>query len=293
MIMEVGELAKRSTTWRDVRKAQRDLLARFPHDAFLRTVLSGCIRVARDKDNPIRGNLVAAGLREAVGHVLHGLSPDAQVRNCCWFVQATDTKTVTRNQRASFIIKAGLPDDFVRDILRIDVKAYAADLIEMMNRLNASTHVRPDTILVKAGRIREMMMDVSSGLLALLDAADESRREVTRAVGAAMQDAVFMNLISESIGELDELSTHTSVDGHEIDTIEVTRLDALVIAYRVTGIVEVDLQYGSGSDMANDIGFRSDDSYPYEATVTGSASDPMTLDADDVQINVDTRSFYE
>lgn len=286
-------MARRPITWRQVRNERRKLLARFPNDGFLRTVLVGCIRVARDKDNPIRGNLVAAGLREAVGHVLHGLSPDAQVRKCCWFVQAKDTKTVTRGQRAAFIIKAGLPDEFVRDTLRIDVKAHADDLIEMMNELNASTHVRPDTIMAKAPRIRGMLVDVLSGVRALLNAAEESRREVTRAVGAVMQDAVFMNLISESIQELDELSTHTQVDGHEIDTIEVVRLDAEAIEYRVTGMVEVDLQYGSGSDMANDIGLRSEDSYPYTATVIGIASAPMKLGADNVDLSVDTRSFYE
>jgi hypothetical protein len=37
-------------------------------------------------------------------------------------VQATDTKTVTRQQRASYIVKAGLPDDFVSGTLGIDVR---------------------------------------------------------------------------------------------------------------------------------------------------------------------------
>lgn len=58
-------------------------------------------------------------------------------------------------------------------------------------------------------------------------------------------------------------------------------------------MVEVDLQYGSGSDVANDIGYCSDDSCPSRAAVTGSAVAPMTLDADDVSLTVDTRSFYE
>lgn len=286
-------MAKKGPTWCRVRKERRDLLARFPHDGFLRTVLSGCIRVGKDKGNPIRGNLVAAGLREAVGHILHGLSPDDQVRACRWFVQAKDTKTVTRGQRAVYIIKGGLPDDFVKGTLRIDVKGYADDLIEMMNGLNASTHVRPDTILSKETRIREMLIDVMSGIQVLLDAAEESRKAVTQAVGSVMQDAVFMNLISDSIQELDELSTHTTIDDHEIDTIVITHLDAKVISYRVTGMVEVDLQYGSGSDVANDIGHRSEDSYPYKAMVIGLAADPMKLDAGDVALSVDTRSFYE
>jgi hypothetical protein len=43
--------------------------------------------------------------------------------------------------------------------------------------------------------------------------------------------------------------------------VSVTKLDSVEISYRVTGEVEVVLQYGSDSDVDNDIGFRQDDSY--------------------------------
>lgn len=134
-------------TWTEIEALQEALVERFPDDTFLKTVLAGCYRVARDDENPLRGNLLASGLRELVGHLLHQMAPDENVRNCAWFEQAKDTTTVTRRQRASFIIHAGLPIDFVSENLKLDVKAFANPLIEAMDELSKATHVRPETII--------------------------------------------------------------------------------------------------------------------------------------------------
>lgn len=286
-------MSNNSPRWSQLRKIRRGLQARMPHDKFINTVLEGCFQVARDRDNPIRGNFVASGLREASGHVLHSLAPDDAVRACVWFVQAKDTKTVTRQQRATYIVKAGLPDDFVSGTLGIDVRDYTDPLIKVMDGLNKSTHVRAETVLYKGSKIRVMIRDVLLGLDQLLEASTENRDAITHAVSDVMQETVFEKLISETIGELDELSTHTTVSGHNIDTVSVVELDAHGISYRVEGEVEVELQYGSNSDVRNDIGFQQDDSYPYVVTVTCSVARPMAIRADDLNISVDTKSFYE
>jgi hypothetical protein len=113
-----------------------------------------------------------------------------------------------------------------------------------------------------------MFHEVLLGIDGLLEAARASRDAVKQAVADIMHNAVFDNLISDTIQELDEISTHTTIDGHYIDTVEVVEINATEIGYRVTGQVEVELQYGSNSDVANDIGYRQDDSYPYVASVT-------------------------
>jgi len=280
-------------TWREISEASRALAKRFDRDKFLKTVFKGCIKVGKSKSNPIRGNFVAAGLREAISHIIHKLSPDEDVRACVWFVQAPDTDTVTRRQRANYIIKAGLSDQFVKDILKFEVKPHADELIEMVNALNRSTHVRPNTILADGSKIRRIFSEVLDGINALLDAAEESRDFIEEAVAGAMQTAVFEKMIGEAIQELDELSTHTAIDHHWVDEIVVTDMDANTIYYEVTGSVVVELQYGSGSDVANDIGSRDTDEYPYEAEIELPISDPLTVTASDVRVKVGTSSFYK
>lgn len=132
-----------------------------------------------------------------------------------------------------------------------------------------------------------------TGIHLLVDDAADAREAIRDAASTALHNAVFQSLILETIQELDELSTHTTVDGRWIDTIVETRLDATRIDYAVTGDVEVELQYGSNSDVANDIGMRSPDSYPYRATVNAEAASPLEIDASAIQLAVDTSSFYE
>lgn len=64
------------------------------------------------------------------------------------------------------------------------------------------------------------------------------------------------------------------------------------IHLEVEGTVYVTLQYGSASDMRNDIGASMGDDYPFEATVIVSSRDPKKF----VQVReprVDNSSFYE
>jgi len=281
------------TSWADIKDARRAVLAAMPRDRFLKTILKGVMRTARDKRNPIRGNLVASGLRELVTHVLHTLAPDDEVRRCVWFEQAKDTKTVTRAQRARYIVQAGLPDAFVREKLRLDAAALAKPLLEAMDGLHKATHVRADTIVRKGSDVRDMLHDVLVEIPALLDDTENARERITDAVAGALHNAVFESMILDTIQDLDELSTHTRVDHHWIETIEIKRLDAEHIDFVVTGEIEIELQYGSDSDVANDIGMRSSDSYPYRAKVSGEAGNPLEIDPKAIRLKVDTSSFYE
>ncbi|MGV0760248.1 hypothetical protein V6768_13120 [Tistrella mobilis] len=280
-------------SWSDLKVLQSELASHLPEDYFLKTVLKGAMRVARDKKNPIRGNLLASALRELVGHILHGLAPDTEVRNCVWFVQAEDTKTVTRRQRANYIVHAGLPDNFVETKLEMHIATEITPLIDAMNDLNRSTHVRAETVVYDSREVRTMMYSVLHGLLTLLESAQESRARLTDAVSHVMRHAVFDNLISETIQELDEISTHTTVSGHEIEIVEVRSLTATQIEYTITGYVEVELQYGSNSDVRNDIGYREDDHYPYSATVISNPASPLEIRSKDINIKVDNSRFFE
>jgi hypothetical protein len=280
-------------SWKEIERARRSLIANMPHDKFLIKILKGVVRTGKDKGNPIRGNLVASGLRELVTYMLHKLAPDDDVRLCVWFVQAKDTKTVTRAQRARFIIHAGLPNDFVEQELKVDHKAVSGPLLEAMNALQKFTHVRAESVIYQSTAVREMLYEAINEIHALLVYAKECREMINEAVANALHRAVLESLILETIQELDELSTHTRVDHHWINTIKVKRLDATEIHYRITGEVEVELQYGSNSDVANDIGMHSGDSYPYRAKVSADAGKPLDINAEAVKISVDTKSFYE
>jgi hypothetical protein len=159
--------------------------------------------------------------------------------------------------------------------------------------LHKATHVRPETVVHDANAVKVMAQDVLLGIHTLLEAAAASRDKMKHAVADAMHHAVFENLISETIQELDELSTHTSVEGHYIESVKVKKMSATRVDYVITGQVEVELQYGSDSDVRHDIGFRQNDSYPYRAKVSSNAAKPLEISSENMDLRVDNSGFYE
>lgn len=283
---------KRTADWKAVKGLAKGLAARRPGDAFLALVLKGAIRAGRDARNPIRGNLFAAACREALTHLLHVMAPEDEVRACQWFVQAEDTDTVTRAQRADYIARGGLAPKYVEDTLGLSRKEYVRPLNRAIALLNKLTHVKPDTVVDKDKAVLELARDILEAMHALLDAADDCRTAVADALREAVDEQVMDRMISETIAELDELSTHTFVDEIQIEDITVVEIGPAQIHMEVEGTVYVTLQYGSGSDVRNDIGATMDDSYPFEATVIVSSIDPDKFE-EVREPRVDNRSFYE
>jgi len=265
----------------------------FPADAFLTLLLAGILDIAQRAENPIRGNLCAAGLRELVGHILHSLAPDERVTACSWYVSVPNTVGPTRAQRVAFIVHAGLTDDFVQDELEIDLRDTVRPLTSTMAALNKATHVRPHSVLYEEAEIQRLLAAAFGGVLRLLDAANDCRIAVNNALEMHVDEALFSKLIDETIQDLDELSTHTSVEGHQIDEIRLEALNDQEVVFVVQGQVHVRLQYGSGSDLRRGDGVVQPASYPYAAELRASAADPTNFCAPSVRVKVDNSSFYQ
>lgn len=278
--------------WSEIRAKGKALASEHPADKFMTTVLEGAFLVG-ESENPIRGNLCAAAMRELTGHVLHSMAPDQRVAACCWYELVKDTKGPTRRQRVTYIIQGALPADFVEKVLKLDLSKIARPLLATIERLNRSTHVREETVLDDDEEIRVLVDDSLDGLLDTYDAARTCREEVHRSLRTEVFDAVLDTLLSETLQDLDELSTHTSVDGHDIHDYTMTFVDDEFIELAVDGTVYVELQYGSGSDLRNDMGVVLSDSYPYTATMKARVREPQRIIRESVVISVDNSAFYE
>ena len=158
-------------------------------------LLKGVMRVASDKPNPIKGNLVAGRLREVIGHVsciaLRPTKTSGIARNCVWCQQAADTSTVTRRQRANYIVHPGLPNTFVEDTLKFDVRQFVQPLLDASDALSKATDVRTETIAHKGREVRAMIQEVLLGLLSLQNAAAASRDELKHVIAGLIFYTVF------------------------------------------------------------------------------------------------------
>lgn len=80
-------------------------------------------------------------------------------------------------------------------------------------------------------------------------------------------DSALLNyLVENPISDLDELSTHTQYEDVEA-TIEALHVTGENATATVHGTIDVELQYGSNSDLTNDIGYTTSYSVPFEGEV--------------------------
>lgn len=277
--------------WDAIEAQAQRLRQRRPEDGFLDRMLTGALRSARDDGNPIRGNQFAAASREVATHLLHTMAPDEQVRACAWFVQAKDTPTVTRAQRAVFVAHGGLTPEYVEKTFGLASAGFVQPLIEAMNELHKRTHFREETILAEDEAIRWLAAEIFNTVENLLETADECRSEIIRELREHIDRQLLERLIGEAIDDLDILSGNTQVEGQEATEIEVTEISAANIRFQIEGTVYVTLQWGSGSDFRNGDGASMSEEFPFSAKVSTLTANPSEFE-EVVDLNVDTEGWY-
>jgi hypothetical protein len=91
--------------------------------------------------------------------------------------------------------------------------------------------------------------------------------------------------------EVEELAPHFSVDELYIDDIHVEEIDARLITYRVSGSIEVTLQWGSNMDVKNDDGAEAEQSFPFQCKFSLPVDDPWDLHPAEPEYFVDTSAW--
>ena len=106
--------------------------------------------------NPLRLNHFATTLRELSRIVLKRLAPDAQTKACGWYVQAQGQAGITRAQRITYAVHAGVLDGFVRNTLQLDVDKMRRDLLKAVDELSKYTHIEPAVFGITGRRLKPL-----------------------------------------------------------------------------------------------------------------------------------------
>ena len=268
-------------------------------DEFTQSILEGSLRVLVDDNNPIRGNLFALGTREMMRHVLEILAPDEFVRKCKWFKNAVEQRRaskqenpeqITRRDRMTYATQGGISDEMLKE-LEVDPDEMHSILAQTINKLSKFTHVQPETMLGSAKATDAIVVEVLETLSAFLTSILEFRSEVARVVSDAIDTEVLNTFMADTIGELDELSSHTQVNDAVVENLEVVNIDPHIVTLKGRGTVYVDLVYGSASDERRGDGARESARYPFTMTINALTTDFTHLTTGITR--VDTSCFYE
>ena len=263
-----------------------EIAQRLP-DEFARTLLAGSLHVVADEQNAMRFHQAAASLRELYTYLLDYYAPADEVRACAWFVQADDTNTVTRRQRAKYATQGGLSDAYL-DGLNVEVDTLHTEAINAINRLHGATHVRPDTHITDSGEIDARIEDALASLQGLLDSFEGVRQTVCSVLEGDVFDAIMSTFVLRSFEEIDIVAGR----GYEvspfltIDDVTIVSIDARTIELKTTGEAPVTLHYGPKNDAA-----EISHDFPFEMRFRAPVEAPESLEFLDA--DVDNSGWFE
>ena len=247
-----------------------------------------------EESGPLCFNNFSYALRELLRHVFHRLATDEQVKACSWFrADKTARGGVTRAQRATFAIQGGLSDSFVSKKLGIDVAPVRQQLLEAIDVLSKHTHIEPATFDINRTKTNRLATECLEATLYFVEHIVMCRTQVAEALSNHIDHHLINHAISETIGSIDELATHHWIDEIYVDEIEVIQIGPHAIELAIDGTIGCELQYGSDSDVKNDIGDILSESFPLHAKLTVQLVRPLGKEATVEKFNVDTSGWYE
>lgn len=262
-------------------------------DRFSRQALDGARCALLDAENPLRLNFFSTAMRINFEHMMDTLSPNEQVTRCSWFKPERDNGIPTRSQRIVFAIQGGFSDRFVQQDLMVDPQPLRKRLLKTVDELSKHVHARENTIIVDEAEQNEIAEAIVSAMVEFLDAVHDCRAAVLDPVAEALDDAAVDALLSETLGDVDELASHYSLDEVYVDRVAVHVIGPDLVTYRATGSVGVMLQWGSNSDLRRGDGAELAQSFPFYCDIATPVDDPWELSVAETTYGVDTREWTE
>ncbi len=249
-----------------------------------------------DKSNKLRLNNFAYSLRELSRHILKRLAPDDLVRDSVWFTPAVpdNPNQISRPQRMKYAIQRSLSDDYVCDILGLDLTEVIDNLKKSIDTLSKYTHVNADTFDCDDAEVVKISEKAAASFIDFFNEITTCRAQIVRELEDSINEEIVEKLFADTLNEIDCLSTHHEIEEVSISSISLTGFGHDSCVFRVDGDVSVRLQYGSDGDMKRGDGFECHQGFPLEATLTTTLEDgEIKYDLEVKDLSVDTDSFWQ
>lgn len=261
---------------------------------FQRQLLDAAAQSINALDNPLRLNNFSAAFRELVRHVFDHLAPDEEIKKCDWYKPEPSSRTgVTRAHRVGFVIHGGIAPAYASDALAIDIDSERKRVVTAMDALSKFTHVNPATFGVAAGEVETCVAEACAALQNVLETADFARKTLAAAIEYAVEKEVVHTVLQDTVASVDEIASHHFIDEVSLDSVHVLRIGASEIEFVAHGTLEVELQWGSNSDVRNDLGAVGNDSFPLTLCLISPVTAPGEVEAVEGTLVVDTSDWFE
>lgn len=262
----------------------------------LASLFDSIFSAVNDCNTNLKYSFGALSLRELLREFFSVISPDDSIRNCSWWEPSVvdDPEKITRRDRIIFSVYKFVTPSHFEEVDYMVIEALAKKIVKNIDLLSKQVHIT-ESIVASSINNKEKLHDIlvkSINDFKLLIEQIENFRSI---IEEKLSEIIYHQLDNDTvfdwaINELDILSTHTRVDEVSVDEIYVTSIDRDYIYFSGSGTVSCELQYGSDSDVSNDNGYVTSDSYPMEISGKIDVTEIKYIEL--VSVSVNTSSFY-
>ncbi|MGB4074538.1 hypothetical protein [Pseudomonas sp.] len=261
---------------------------------FERELFTAALNNLADSSNPLRLNNFAYAMRELTRHVLHRLAPDESVRKCRWYRDESNGKNEpTRRQRACYAVQGGLSDEYVQDILGLEVAEMHSRLSKAIRALSKLTHIEESVFALPEEVVQALSDDTVEAVAGLCNAILECRREIITALWEQIDQAAVEQLLSETLLAIDEIAPHHSIEEIYTDRIEIISITHDQVNFVAEGSVTAGLQWGSNSDIRRGDGITGTEDFPFTCQLWSPVEAPDEVETSEEGPAVDTSSWWD
>lgn len=259
---------------------------------FENQLFDACLQNLKDTENPLRLNNFAYAMRELTRHILKRLAPDECVLQCPWYTNETqDDNGITRKQRSYYAVQGGLTDSYINDTLELDVKEIHKDLNNAIRRLSKFTHIEPTSFNLSNDEVDTFVTETFEAVFNFLVLIDECREMIISNLWEQVQSTTIDEVLRETILEIDELCSHHFIDEVYTDSIRIHEINNQNVIFHASGIIGSQMQWGSNSDLRNDIGHVERETFPFTCSLLSPVEEPDMIEVIEHSLVVDTEDY--
>lgn len=246
-----------------------DSILKYLETNFERELCKAAFDNLSQESNKLRFSNFSYTLRELIRHTLHRLSPDKHILNCSWYTNQIPDKDngITRAQRIKYAVQGGIDDITINNVLNLDIDNLNTQWKEVLEVLNKYTHINEDALNISSELISSHVKECIYSFHELFKSIKEARETIILKLEQKIEETLIDQVISNYIEEIGEMATHYWTNGLDIGDYEIIDIDHKNIVIEVTGNIDATLQYGSDSDVRNDIGGTIDKDFQFTATI--------------------------
>jgi hypothetical protein len=243
-------------------------------DNFHKELFDAALANLIDTSNKLRLNNFAYAAREFVRCYLSSIVDDKEVALCSWYTG--DDGKVTRVDRMKYAIFRGLSEEYVADDVGIDSGAVIKKLRGCIDSLSKYTHVSRETFPTDSIP-NTIAIELFNSLADFIETIHSTHSAVVDKLEENIVKEIESGLLMEYFESMDHIATHHGLEDVYVGSIGIESFDSVSLKFKVEGQLEFSLQWGSNSDVRNDIGAEGEITVPFSAIVEADINDVEEL----------------